>query len=107
MRRFVVVCLGLLDATRLHILGLCLLFALAGLSTRCWAATEGSVSGTVTDPSKAVLRGASITAINLDTAVHYRISTNESGFYSFPDLPVGSYDLFAERLGSRPIAEPV
>ncbi len=101
MRRFLVRCLGLLDATRLHILGLCLLFALAGLSTRCWAATEGSVSGTVTDPSKAVLRGASITAINLDTAVHYRISTNESGFYSFPDLPVGRYDLSAERPGFK------
>ena len=101
MRGFLVRCLGLLDATRLHILGLCLLFALAGLSTRCWAATEGSVSGTVTDPSKAVLRGASITAINLDTAVHYRISTNESGFYSFPDLPVGRYDLSAERPGFK------
>ena len=48
-----------------------------------------------------MVHGASITAINLDTAVHYRISTNESGFYSFPDLPVGRYDLFAERVGFK------
>ena len=101
MPGFLATCWASVYATRLHILALCLLCTLAGLSARCWAATEGSVSGTVTDSSNAVVHGASITAINLDTAVHYRISTNESGFYSFPDLPVGRYDLLAERPGFK------
>ena len=70
-------------------------------ATALWAGSHGSVSGTVTDSSGAVLRSATVTAKNIDTAVQYQVSTNASGFYSFPDLPVGGYDISVESVGFR------
>ena len=67
-----------------------------------WASSNGSVSGTVTDISGAVLHDATVLARNVGTGVQYRVSTNASGFYSFPDLPVGQYDISTESTGFRP-----
>ena len=66
-----------------------------------WAGSSGNVSGTVTDSSGAVLRDAAVTAVDLDTQVHYNVSTNGSGFYSFPNLPVGRYDVSIESAGFK------
>jgi len=83
-----------------HIL-LTLIACVALFPTSTWAGSSGSVSGTVTDSSGAVLRNASVTATNLDTQVEYRVTTNDTGFYSFPDLPVGRYDIAVENAGFR------
>ena len=57
------------------------------------AAANGSISGTLQDPSGAVIPGAAITLVN--TALHseYKTTSNSQGFYSFPTLPVGHYNL--------------
>jgi hypothetical protein len=73
---------------------------LAALSSR--AGTGGSVSGTVKDASGAVVPGASVSINNLDTGVGIRLMTNGRGFYSFPEVPVGSYTLTIEKTGFRP-----
>ncbi len=70
-----------------------------------WAGSSGSVSGTVTDSSGAVLRGATVTAANLDTGVAYKVSTNGAGFYALANLPVGHYDITAESSGFRTYRE--
>jgi hypothetical protein len=57
------------------------------------ASITGSISGTVTDPTGAVVPGASVVAINTQTGVQNSTETNAQGFYSFPSLPAGSYDL--------------
>jgi len=65
------------------------------------AATGGSISGTLTDQSGAVIPAASLTLVNLDLATSYKASTDAQGFYSFPTLPVGRYELTIEAAGFK------
>jgi hypothetical protein len=58
-----------------------------------YAASGGSISGTVTDPSGAVIVGATIKLVNTAQQTLWRTVTDKQGLYSFPDLPVGRYDL--------------
>ena len=67
-----------------------------------WAGVGGSVSGTVKDISNAVVPNATVKATNIDTGVQQQVATNEQGFYSFPDLPIGRYNIAIERTGFKP-----
>ena len=62
-------------------------------------ATGGSISGSVTDPSGGVVPGVTVTAINLDTTVQQTTSTNADGFYAFPNLAVGRYEIQVQLAG--------
>jgi hypothetical protein len=66
-----------------------------------WAGTGGSVSGTVKDASNAVIEGGSVKAVNTDTGILQQVTTNDRGFYSFPDLPIGHYNLVIEKAGFK------
>ena len=68
---------------------LCLLLATLHLQ----AATGGSISGTVTDPTGAVIPGAILSLINTAQGTTYQAVSDRQGLYSFPNLPVGHYDL--------------
>ena len=68
---------------------------------RVWAATGGSLSGTLTDQSGGVIPGANLTLVNLDLATSYKATTDAQGFYSFPTLPVGRYELTIEAAGFK------
>lgn len=61
------------------------------------AATTGSISGTVKDPSGAVMAGATVIATETSTNVESKTMTDEKGFYAFPSLPVGRYSIKAEQ----------
>jgi len=63
------------------------------------AASGGSISGTVRDPSGAVIRGAELVLVNDGQQTTYRTQTDNQGLYSFPDLPVGKYDLTVSATG--------
>jgi hypothetical protein len=71
------------------------------LCARVWAATGGSISGTVKDQSDAVIPGASLTLVNLDLTTSYKAKADAQGFYSFPTLPVGRYELTIEAQGFK------
>lgn len=58
-----------------------------------YGAGGGSISGTVTDPSGAVIVGATLKLVNTAQQTLWRTATDKQGLYSFPDLPVGRYDL--------------
>ena len=47
---------------------------------------RGSISGTISDPSSAVVAGASVTVTNLGTNEKRKVATSENGFYSVVDL---------------------
>lgn len=66
-----------------------------------WAAANGSISGTLKDPSGAVVQGVTIILVNTALKSGYKTISNEEGFYSFPSLPVGHYDLTIEAAGFR------
>ncbi len=62
---------------------------------------QASISGVVTDAQGAAVPGARVVAANTATDVSTRTATNEAGFYSIPNLPIGSYSLTVERQGFR------
>lgn len=78
-----------------------LLVCLLVCSAPLRSATGGSISGTVKDQSDAVIPGASLTLVNLDLTTSYKASTDAQGFYSFPTLPVGRYELTIEATGFK------
>src|SRR5262245_47269839 len=58
--------------------------------------TYATVSGTVEDPSKALIPGVTMKAVNTATGVSTTVLTNESGTYSFASLLPGLYKVSAE-----------
>jgi hypothetical protein len=64
-----------------------------------WAFSAGNVSGVVEDPSGAAIPGASLTLINTALKSEFKATSDSQGFYSFPALPVGHYDLTIEAAG--------
>src|SRR5262245_8538929 len=70
----------------------CLMFAVAALGQVGISAT---LSGTVSDPTGALIPGVEVTAKNVETGVLSTGVTNESGAYRFPSLPPGNYEVSA------------
>lgn len=72
--------------------GICLVCVLALGSA--WAQTvTGSITGQVTDPSGAVVSGATVTAENTATGVKTTATTNAVGVYNIRFLPIGTYQV--------------
>lgn len=59
--------------------------------------TNGSIQGTVTDPSGAAVGGASVKGRNLDTGLTITTLTTDAGLYSLANLPPGRYSVTIER----------
>ncbi len=62
---------------------------------------RGTITGTVTDPSGAVIVGATVTATNTATGVDTKTSTSSSGSFTIPFLRAGTYDVTAEQSGFK------
>jgi hypothetical protein len=78
------------------------LLTIAGVAvTPCSAQTSvaGSINGTITDSSGAVIPDASVTVTNAGTAQAMKVTTNASGFYQVLNIPSGDYDVRAEKEG--------
>src|SRR6266850_3977238 len=58
-----------------------------------WAQFASAIEGTVTDPSNAVVPGATVTIANEATGVAQTGHTTSAGYYRFPALPGGVYTL--------------
>jgi hypothetical protein len=63
--------------------------------------TTQSIQGIVTDSTGAVVVGARVTATEISTGVVRTVTTNETGNYTVPLLPVGNYDLKVEMQGFK------
>ena len=66
------------------------------------AGVGGSISGTITDSTGAVVTKATVTASNAETGIQQTTVTDTRGFYSFPALPIGRYDLSVAVTSFRP-----
>lgn len=65
-----------------------------------------TILGTVTDPTGAVVSGATIVVVNTDQAVvARRLTTSRSGEYVVPLLAIGHYDVSVEAPGFKTILE--
>ncbi|MHB8754355.1 MAG: carboxypeptidase-like regulatory domain-containing protein [Candidatus Acidiferrales bacterium] len=65
------------------------------------AISGGSISGQVTDPSGAAVPGAAVTASNPSTGIRVKTTTNSAGFYNFPSLGVGAYQVTVSQSGFK------
>lgn len=70
-----------------------------GLFSVCSYSQNASLSGTITDPAKAVVPGATVAAIKTDTATELKTITNSSGIYLLPQLPPGTYEIQIQKAG--------
>ena len=66
-----------------------------------WSSITGGISGVVTDPSGAVISGASVEATNTATGVKTTVTTDARGFYSLPALAIGVYDVQVTQVGFK------
>src|SRR5262245_20940865 len=67
-----------------------------------WAqAPVGTISGMVTDPSGAVIKGAPITIRNKATGFTRQTKSENDGAYSAPALPAGEYEVQVQMQGFR------
>src|SRR5215831_14188178 len=86
-------------------IGVCLLvcfLALGLTAATVWAqATTAQISGSVKDPSGAVLPGVQVTATQTATGTKRSTVSNETGSYALPSLPTGPYILQAELPGFK------
>ena len=80
------------------------IFAAAAIGTGF--CQTGTLTGVVTDTSDAVVAGARITVVNLDTGLRREMDTNETGGYAFTLLPVGRYRVEAMKQSSRQQSRP-
>jgi Carboxypeptidase regulatory-like domain/TonB-dependent Receptor Plug Domain len=92
----------------------CILTLLACLVALCICASPaigqisgtGGLTGTVTDPSGAVISGATVTAINIDTGETRTTATDARGSYKFSLLPPGNYRVTFSARGFKTLEVP-
>lgn len=71
---------------------LCLMLILSGAAVGQGIST-GSVSGTVYDQQKAVIPGATVTAVQSETGSNFTTKTTGEGYFLLANLPIGTYSL--------------
>ena len=69
-------------------------------SVGAWAQTQSAtISGTISDPSGAVVPGVSVTVVSQGTGLKRSVVTGTAGEYRFAGLPTGTYSLRLEKPG--------
>lgn len=94
-----------------RVLSLCLLvfgivtFLSVPGSAQTYTATA---TGTVSDPNGAAVPNAKVTATHQGTKLEHRTTTSDSGAYTIPFLPVGSYVVTIEATGFKKlVSDPI
>src|SRR5690348_2072305 len=60
---------------------------------------RGTILGTVTDASGAVVSGAKVTVKNVATGLERTTQTSADGSYTLPELPIGTYSVTVTQSG--------
>src|SRR6267378_5461079 len=63
--------------------------------------TSGTITGTLADPSGAVVPGATVSVVNERTGAARETTTNEEGSFSFPELDSGTYRVNVNKGGFK------
>lgn len=83
-------------------------FAVSFMATRAAYAQEvtATILGTVTDPSGAPIKNATVTATDSQRGTVWTGQTNDAGTYNLPRLPVGNYTMKVEATGFDTVLRP-
>src|SRR3954464_583292 len=72
------------------------------MAVPAWAQrTTASIRGTITDQSRAVVPGATVTVTGQDTGLTRTATSDRDGAYTFAELPVGRYRIQVELQGFK------
>ncbi|HEY9137597.1 MAG TPA: TonB-dependent receptor, partial [Terriglobus sp.] len=83
-----------------HLSKLSLVACLAAASVPALAQVQnGTITGTITDPTGAIIPDAAVTVTSKSTGLVLHGKTNSSGLYTFPQLNLGSYTVTVEKPG--------
>jgi hypothetical protein len=86
---------------RLRLTGALCALLLASTVCSYGQAVNATVLGTITDSSGAVVANGKVIVTEVNTGVSHSGTANESGNYTFPDLPPGRYEVTAEQSGFK------
>ncbi|HQU84554.1 MAG TPA: carboxypeptidase-like regulatory domain-containing protein, partial [Pyrinomonadaceae bacterium] len=86
----------LFQERKILFLCLLLLLSIAGVRSVSAQTTSGRISGTVTDSNGAVISNATVVVSDPATNLNRTVTTDENGFYTVTNLPVGTYSVSAE-----------
>src|ERR1035437_1954370 len=68
--------------------------------------TSGTILGTVTDSSEAVVASTPVQLINTDTSTKIQTVSNDSGYYQFVNVSPGNYRIVIQRDGFKQLSRP-
>ena len=91
----------------LHATLLVLLFLVLNVSGYAQSGRSSSVTGTVVDPSGAVVPNATVTIRNPVSAFERTTTTDESGNFAIPNVPFNPYHLTVTSTGFNPYAQDI
>jgi hypothetical protein len=74
---------------------LSVIFAYTGVTQT----TNGLITGTISDPTGAVVPGATITVTNLSTDLARSATSDDRGYYTIPQLPPAIYSVVVAKAG--------
>ncbi len=78
----------------------CLTLAISVLAGVCGGqTTNGSINGTITDPSGSAAGGVQVQVTSKDTGLQRTATTLDNGTYTIPQLQPGTYDVTIEKPG--------
>ncbi len=66
---------------------------------------NGSIRGTITDPSNAPIPAVTVTVKNLDNGFTRQVTTSADGVYLAPNLPIGTYSVSTTANGFAPFSQ--
>lgn len=94
-----------LSRRRRSVASLCVLIA-TGYIANAQTSTTGAIRGTVTDPSGAVISGATVTVTSMATSQVRTVKTDQDGQYTVGLLPPENYEVSIESPGFKKDEQP-
>ena len=88
----------------LRLCGCALLMVATAVPAALAQSVSGTILGTVTDSSGAIVAGAKVTIINEGTALTRTVTSDSNGEYTAPSLPTGHYTVMSEMTGFKALA---
>jgi hypothetical protein len=83
---------------KIHVLAALVLVPIAALMAQ---ENRATLSGSVTDATGAAIARAKVVVTDMETGVKTTASTETSGAYNLPFLPIGQYEVSAESPGFK------
>ncbi len=85
------------------LVALAALSAVAAVAARAQSVTTGAISGVARSDSARILTGVDVVLSQREAGAVCRTTTDAAGTYRCTELAPGRYDVYAEKLGFRPL----